>query len=211
MSICDFLVKICEVWSSWNVNDTKMLIAFMPFVAWLLYKKQYDKIERYVVTITLCLIFHIALKGTLKIPHPVHTNTFAFPSGRVYMFMAIIVALCMELMNKKKALILSLSLTILESVLVCVNNHHTIIDAVGGFVICGIQLLAIYFAYSKIGTELLLKVCVMAPYVVISLLYTSAPEYITKHRDRFVCYSLVCLAIYLFKRYRQKRNQHSAH
>lgn len=199
----ELLLKFCQIWSDWNVNDTKQLIAFAPFVLYWLYKKQYEKIERYVVAITLCLVFHIALKGFLKIPHPVHTNTFAFPSGRVYMFMAIMVALCMELMSRNKAIIVSLSLTLIEGFLTTFNQHHVLIDSVGSFIICGIELLLIYFAFSKIGTEFLLKVNIIAPLLTIVLLFPSTLEYMTKHRERFLIYAGCNLVLYLFKKYRQ--------
>lgn len=116
----------------------------VPILFYFIYSKKEEnwiKILK-ILSFTLnAILFLTIIKSILKIPLPNYPNTFAFPSGHVYMTVAYFGIFFIEwLKNRKIAYILILLCGVFESYRVVFYGFHDYYDAISAFFICVGQL-----------------------------------------------------------------------
>lgn len=98
------------------------------------------------------------LKGILQVPLPKYPDTFAFPSGHVYMTVTIIAALLFEIMPRKYTYLTIFLISLAEGFRVVHGGYHSTIDVIGTIPICFAQIVIFYELMPK---TVKFKVCTL--------------------------------------------------
>ena len=125
----------------------KYLIGVFLLFAYWIYKKQYIKIPYVFSFVGLAQIVCIFTKAIFRIPNPNYTHTYSFPSGHIFLMLAIIlITLWLFLKNKKKVLIITNILALYEGWKIIFLGYHTIYDVVGAY----LMVFVLFFSYKKV-------------------------------------------------------------
>ena len=138
MSIISFVASKLN-----HVDEFKLIYFCLPLL-YLEYKKNNKEVFLAFFKIFLSFNLSVLVKGVLRIPHPVYTHTFAFPSAHCWMVPFAIYAILFCLIQEKKICIIWTVFAGLMEIFICVYNaHHTLLDCFGGLTCCLISLVVI--------------------------------------------------------------------
>ena len=174
-----------------HINDYHMVLFLLPI---LLQQKDKSKVYNAFFKITLSLCILILVKGSLRIPHPKYTNTFAFPSGHCWMMLTASYFLWKELV--KKYLYFVFTLCAIEAGVCLFGGHHIITDVCGGFILSAIAIVFIEILDKKVRFNMMVRMICLTLFAifVFYLIYLKAQNYAIKSIGEFLFYYILTIA-----------------
>ena len=175
-----------------HLNDYHICLISLPF---LLQEKNYKKVCNVFVSIALSMCLLVLLKGTLKIPHPKYSHTFAFPSGHAWMVLSVCYFLFKD--KIKNYCIWTAVIMIIEFLVCLFGGHHNMTDMLGGLVLGLISIIFVelfnkYFNQSifiRSGFALLFSIVV---YLIIYYI-SNAKVYANNNIGGLLLYSMLAI------------------
>ena len=198
MSIISFVASKLN-----HVDEFKLIYFCLPLL-YLEYKKNNKEVFLAFFKIFLSFNLSVLVKGVLRIPHPVSTHTFAFPSAHCWMVPFAIYAILFCLIQEKKICIIWTVFAGLMEIFICVYNaHHTLLDCFGGLTCCLISLVVIELYLKQITYKKLIFADI---FVVLSILIVNqlAPIFLRNNMFGYLLWFIVSHVLYLYPSLKNK-------
>lgn len=195
-----------------TINDYLLFVS--PFVIyWFIYDIKNAESNKTITFLSFILnSFWImaATKGILQVPLQDHPNTFAMPSGHVFMKMSVILSMMQALLPKHKLIVYSISIIAgsLEGLRVIYYGYHTIPDVLVAILICLIQSLLFYeILYKRKLDNLSMIVGIVMNPALILIMKFYAPKYMIRglYKVSFVA-TIAYIALFIGRKIFKKIN-----
>ena len=188
-------------------NEFTIILTLLPFLA-VECKKNCKSVSVAFFTLFLLYAMFVLVKGALRIPHPVYTHTYAFPSGHCCIVPAAAYAFfkCL-LKDKKRYLKWTLFVVVVKVAISLIGGYHDVKDCAGG-VACLVVFLAIIELYIKRMNYIKLIFGYVFVISVVLLVHKLAPTYCIVTIHALVEFGLATLILWVYpdlKRYYNKR------
>lgn len=168
-------------------NDLHILLAAFPFL-WI--SRTEINVRRLFISLLYSFTFLFLIKGSLRIPHPQYTRTFAFPSGHCWMMLSTCYFVFKAILKEKQQYIFWTGFfSFIEAGLCISAGYHTFFDCAAGLFLSALFVWIINFINQKISSlkvnTLISVVFSMCVYVLITHL---APAYADKSFITIIIY-----------------------
>lgn len=185
-----------------HINDYHMVLFAFPI---LLQQKDKTKTYNTFFNIALSLCILVLIKGTLRIPHPKYTHTFAFPSGHCWMMLSASYFLFKDIV--KKYLYYVIALCIIEAGVCIFGGYHTMTDICGGFVLSAITIVFIEVFNKKFYNNQMIKTLFLTMFAILVfiVIFFKAPNYAKNSIGGFLFYYILAISFCFYTYIKEKR------
>ena len=188
-------------------NEFTIILTLLPFLA-VECKKDCKSVSIAFFTLFLLYAMFVLVKGTLRVPHPIYTHTYAFPSGHCCIVPAAAYAFfkCL-LKDKKRYLKWTLFVVVVKVAISLIGGHHNFKDCAGG-VVCLVVFLVIIELYIKHMNYIKLIFGYVFVVAIVLLIHKLTPVYCRGIIHALITFALPSLILWVYpdvKKYLHKK------